>query len=281
MKILLNICFLVISLTVCSQDKIYLLNGECVFGKVLEISPSTVKYETEEEDKSIEQHKILLIEFKNGSVEVLNSPEKDIVSSNDKNQTERIARNSEEFSNNFFSVNTLALCNADVSGFYEKILKNKVIGVGLMAAYNFNVTSSISNVFISILGNAKKNYDLGCFVNLYPGGFKKKTTMNIGIFMKYTDFSFSRQTLTSGIVKYSPAKGSQLATLLCLGTHTKLVKNFFIKTLFGLGGFTVRGAYKEQLNFRLNSPGGGNTGPPVNAGFLPKIYLGLNTGFCF
>ncbi len=281
MKILLWLCFLFTSFKIFSQDKIFLLNGECVQGRVIEISRSEIKFVTDGEKKSLQQKTVLLIQFKNGEVEILNSPNKDAIFTEDKNKIENISRNQETFQRNFFSINTLALCNADIAGFYEKILKNKILGIGCMAAYNFNSGSSISNVFISILGNSKKNYDLGFSANVYPAGFQKKTTLKIGILVKYTDFSFTSQINTPNAIIYTPAKGSQLATLLCFGTHTKLIKNYFIKTFMGLGGFTLHGIYKDQFNFQYNAPGNGNSGPPVNFSFLPKMYIALNVGVSF
>ena len=86
MKILLWLCFLFTSFKIFSQDKIFLLNGECVQGRVIEISRSEIKFVTDGEKKSLQQKTVLLIQFKNGEVEILNSPNKDAIFTEDKNK---------------------------------------------------------------------------------------------------------------------------------------------------------------------------------------------------
>lgn len=281
-----------------AQDQVYFLDGSSRSGKVTEIAPEHVILQTGGARETIDRGLILLIEFKNGSIEVMHAPEKSLVydpepvsSGTSKKQAERIP-----FNYSLGSVNTLALCNADISGFYERILPNKKIGIGAMAAYNFNARSSVSNLFISVLNSAKKKYDLGGFVNIYTDGYgSETTTFYFGVLFKYMRFSFYNvieEKVNSGgaistTFKYRPTEGSQLATIFTCGTHTSLNRNFFFKTLIGLGGFNLRGDYRAQYNYALNTAGQNtntNSNPTPTSydrGFLLKLYAGLNFGFSF
>jgi hypothetical protein len=113
----------------------------------------------------------------------------------------------------------------------------------------------------------------------------------MGLMMKYTSFNFSGVkddsvkvgNLISSTTTYTPGKGGQLATILTIGSHTDISNNFFIKTIFGIGAFKLRGDYKTQYNLEINkankqSNNGANT-QPLNYNYLPKIYFGINIGF--
>lgn len=292
MKRALVYSFIWASALATAQDKVYLMDGSRCLGKVTEITPHEiiVRLENEEEapnsdgTKNFFREEVVLIEYKNGSVEVYNQPERSLVYN--ANGTVRGDAKSEgqDFVFNMASLNTLALCNTDLAGFFERLIQSRQFGFGFMGAYNFNQYAVAPNTFIAVLYNAKKNYDIGAFVNFYPGRFKRRTTFYMGTLFKYTSFSFSKvieeRNGPAVNIRYSPAKGSQMATLITLGSHSKIGKNFFFKTIAGLGGFTLRGDYKQQFNYILNK--NRRAGDPVlNYGFLPKFYFGINLGFSF
>lgn len=275
-----------------AQDRIYLMDGTCKVAKVLEIAPDQITVVELSEsgapfvdaNETIFKNQIVLIEFKNGAIEFFNVPQQSLVVHPNGRVNKPAARNADGFSfQNFASLNTLALCNSDISGFFEHLSANKRAGFGLMAAYNFNRYVTVQNAFIAILNNAKKNYDIGAFVNLYPSQFKKRNTFYCGILFKYTSFNFTsliEENIGNSVhIKYIPSKGSQLATLFTIGGHTQLSKTVFLKTIAGLGGFNLRGAYKQQFNYQMNANNTSTT--PYNTRFLPKIYLGANLGFNF
>lgn len=274
------------------QDKLYMLDGSMRLVKVLQIAPDNITIVPLSEsgapfrdaDEVIAKSQVLFIEYKSGVIEVYSSPEKSFIYNPNGTIRKEVTKDEQEFSFNFASLNTLALCNADLSGFFEHLLPSKKIGFGGMAAYNFNRNVISPNQFLLVLNNAKKNYDAGAFLNFYPGHFKRKVTLYFGVMFKYTAFSYNKVTSTitgqSATLTYAPAKGSQLATLIDLGFHARLGRNMFLKTIAGLGGFRLKGDYKEQVNYYMNSnaqPGE----PTLNYGLLPKIYLGLNFGFSF
>jgi len=278
MRKILLFLFTISLISIFAQDKIYFLNGTSRECKVLEISSENIIVAASNGNEDILRSEILLIEFKNGLVEIVNSPEKEIVyNPNSKNQT---SAKQELIRNHYASVNTLALCNADISGFYEYVPQSKKIGLGVMGAYNFNAYAGAQNLFIAPLSNAKKNYDLGLTCNWYPTQFTGKTNFYIGMMIKYTSFNFDRviKDSTSGnssTITYIPTTGKQMATLVTIGTHTFFNEQFFLRTLAGLGAFRLRGDYKEGLNEQLND----NSNDRFN--YLPKIYLGINIGFNF
>lgn len=276
---------LVLSLFVKAQDKLYLLDGSKKLVKVLEIGIDDVTYAELSEsgapfanDRSvIAKSEILLIEFKNGSVEIFNRPEKNSVSTSQGLVTNSVKKPENQIINsNLVYLNTLALCNADIALFYEYLFPQKKLGLGVMAAYNFNQYATFSNFNIAVLNNGKKNYDVGAFFNFYPSAFKKKISLSYGLMVKYTSLSFSKNTGTPTNIVYAPASGGQLATMLTFGTQRLLTKNMFLKTQIGIGGFFLKGDYKEEYNEVLNDP----TATTVTTyNFLLKMYVGLNLGF--
>lgn len=269
-----------------AQDKIYFIDGSTLAGKVVEIGIDQITIDTHNQTESFPRKDVLLIVYKNGSFEKINFPENDVIYSEKENFPRLEASNDHElFLFNQGSVNTLALCNADISGFYERILKNKKVGLGIMGAYNFNTSTSISNIFIAVLNNSKKTYDLGAFVNFYPSRFKSRNLFYFGMMMKYTRFTFVKVTEVAGgsSLSFSPARGGQLATMGTVGSQHFLAQLFFVKTLFGLGGFNLRGDYRQQYNYATKTTRAPATSKTrsVDVGFLLKVYLELNIGFTF
>ena len=268
------------------------MDGTCKIVKVLEISPDNILVVPLSEsgapfvdaNETISKSEVVLIEYKSGFVEVYNIPQKTAIYSANGSMRKDLKKDEQEFAFNFVSLNTLSLCNADISAFFEHLRPSKKIGFGFMGAYNFNHYVTGPNSFIGILYNAKKDYDVGGFINFYPAHFKRRTTFYFGALFKYTAFSFTKvteeKTGPSVNIKYTPATGSQMATIVNVGTHTNLGKNFFFKTIAGIGGYKLKGEYKQQFNYFINK-NNKPTDPVYNYSFLPKIYLGLNLGFSF
>ena len=292
--LLFLICNLCINLG--AQDKIYYTNGLSKQLQVLQISADTIIGETDSTTETILTQNVLLIEYKNGTIDVFNLPtQSKIINTNSVQKNNIHNQNKPLFNYNLVSYNALALCNADASAFYERILQNKKIGLGIMGAYNFNIHSIGTNAFISILNNAKKNYDLGIYLNYYPKAFSKKTSITYGILFKQTNFSYNIVTIdsvtiggqTSSTISFKPTSSNQFATIFNIGTHTTILPNFFIKTFFGIGGFNLRGDYKTQFNYEANKQQPSrqqknNTNKTQSTiSFLPKLYIGINIGFAF
>jgi sRNA-binding regulator protein Hfq len=289
MRLLFVGVFFFASLMTLAQDKIYLLNGQLLTGKVTEIEDVMIKYRVDGEEQVIGRQYVMLIEFKSGQVEMMTPPETESVYMPEGIDNRRLSDNSKKLEkNNSISLNSLALCNSDVSVFYEKLLL-KQFGVGVMGAYNFNTVSSYLNSNISVLGNAKKNYDLGCYANLYLTD-NRGFTIYGGMLFKYTSLSFSKTNVTqtySGTgsaqsvnYSYTPAEGYQFSSFFTMGTKHVIRDNFFMSTMAGLGGFNLHGDYKYQYNFKANE----NRDPrkqPVSYGFLLKVYFGVNIGMSF
>ncbi len=262
------------------------MNGLTKTGKVTEITPEYIALKSDSGIVEFERSGILLIEFKNGKFEKINEAEKDVTAAADKRENFHFKQAAKElYSYNRVSINSLALCNSDIAAFYERMLPKKKIGLGVMGAYNFNLYVNATNAFIAVLANAKKNYDAGAFINFYPARFEKRTFMHIGMMIKYTSFNFTSARTDSVKVAnvyavtttYKASKGSQVATIFTIGSHTDITKNFFIKTIFGLGGFRLKGDYKEQFNLELNKAN--TNGEKLTSNSLPKLYLGINLGF--
>lgn len=289
LKPILTYLFLVFFCAIKAQDKIYFLNGTSKTGTIVEISEEQITAQLSKKEKlTFDRSTILLIEFKNGSIEIITQPKENVLYNpvEAENQLKQVVKK-EFILSNFGSLNTLALCNADISGFFEHVLPNRLIGIGVMGAYNFNERVSLSNLFIAPLTSARKKYDLGAFANFYLDGLPddEETTFYYGLLFKYMHFDFTKvteiTTTTNGFVstsfKYNRATGNQLATIFTFGTHSNITKKFFIKSIFGIGGFNMRGDYKEQYNYFIQK----NTGINDDRKFLLKLYFGFNAGFAF
>lgn len=293
MKKLLIFLFFSAGFAASAQDKIYLLDGSCRVVKVLEIAPDYITIVPLSEsgapfinsNETIPKNTVLLVEYKNGAIELYNKPDKTTVYTSNSPKTVREKKDADNVSFfNLASLNTLALCNSDITGFFERLVQSKKLGFGAMASYNFNKYVTAPNLFMLILNNAKKNYDVGIFANFYPAHFKRRTTFSLGLMIKYTSFNFSsvieEKIGTATNIRYVASKGDQLATLVTIGTHRYLTKKFFVKTFAGIGAFRLKGDYKQQYNYlsnKENKPGD----PVYNYNFLPKIYLGVNFGYTF
>lgn len=281
MKLKLIIIYFFISYFFKAQDKIYFLDGAIKHGKTIEISSEFILLSNNKLIDTFLISKILLIEYQNGRIDLINKPKENSIQYLDssKKKQERFAN---FYNYNQVSLNTIALCNSDITLFYEHIFKRKLIGAGLIGAYNFNTRASFLNLFITTLNNSKKKYDLGAFVNFYINRTKKKNQFYFGTLVKYCQFSYTKIVVENSkganTIKYINTDGYQLATTLTVGSHFNFTKTFFIKSYFGFGGFNLRGDYREQYNYQLKSNRGYQK-KDRNVGFLPKLYLGINVGF--
>jgi hypothetical protein len=266
-----------------AQDTVYLIDGQKRICHVESITPDQVTVTENREEKSFSRSEVLLIEYKNGRTEIYNLPTENLSVNPDNGNITAIKKPEKHGFNSYFSVNTLALCNADISAFYEYMPKGKSFSFGVMGAYNFNLYSTAQNLFISALNNGKKNYDLGATISVFPFEQDEELSIYIGAMIKYTDLSFNLTTTdtinNARTVKYTPAKGYQLATMFTVGTQTFINDHFYIRSLVGLGAFGLHGDYKTEFNHELNS--GSKSSQQSNFNFLPKIYLGVNIGFNF
>jgi hypothetical protein len=264
-----------------AQDAVYLIDGQKRICRVESITPEFIIVTENREEKSFSRNEVLLIEYKNGRSEIFNLPAENL-NVNPANGDIPVTKKPESnINNSYVSLNTLALCNADISVFYEYLPKGKIFSFGVMGAYNFNVNSTNQNLFISALNNGKKNYDIGATINIFPFEQDRELTIYLGAMIKYTDLSFNLTskdtTHNANTISYTPSKGYQLATIFTIGTQTFINDHFYIRSLAGLGAFALHGAYKTEFNREWNS----NSSSPSNINFLPKIYLGLNIGFNF
>ena len=281
MKLKLIIIYFFISYFFKAQDKIYFLDGAIEHGKTIEVSSEFILVSNNNLIDTFLFSKILLIEYQNGRIEIINKPKENSIqylNSSKKKQE----RSTDFYKFNQLSLNTMALCNSDIAFFYEHIFKRKLIGAGLMGAYNFNTRASFLNLYIATLDNSKKNYDLGAFVNFYLNRLNKKNQFYLGALVKYCQFSYTKiiedNSNGASSIKYINADDYQLATIFTAGSHLNITESFFIKSYFGFGGFNLRGDYREQYNYQLGANRGSKK-PNQNVGFLPKLYLGINVGF--
>jgi hypothetical protein len=274
-----------LSLQFAAQDKIYLLNGQKLEGKVIELSSEKITYQNGSESCKIDVKLVLLIEFFDGRTQIFNSPGKDLYQPA-KLHPERKTGNPGIILQNEFSINTLSLFNSDVSLYYEYRLNPKKLGLGVIGTYNFNQYATSPNAFIAVLSNGKKLYDAGAFINFYMGNIYSKHNGFFGLMLKYTAFTFSavkedsvynNNTLTINI-SYKAARSYQLSTLFIMGLHSSITENLFIKPSLSFGFFFLNSLYKQQFNYLVSDPQSGNI---ADYSVLPKASLNICVGLSF
>lgn len=289
MKLYLALALLILQLVAGAQDKIYFLDGSMQEGNIIEVGPERLKVNYGSYEGEVLRGEVLLIEFASGFTEVINTPAKSLtVTSRDEGRAQQNAVFARTGRHSFFSLNSLGLMNADVSLHYEYILHNKNIGLGAMGVYNFNDRAGLFNAFISSVANSKKKHELGLFANYYSKDPRQEICFFLGAMLKYTYFTFSKvietQSANGGIIstaiRYEDARAYHLATMATVGINVNTPQNFMFKAVAGLGGYYIKGAFREQFNYEQNrnrDPGS----PKSNTVFLPKAYLGLNVGYLF
>lgn len=268
-----------------AQDKIYFLDGSSKECKVTSINPDYINISTNGYEESISKLSVLLIEFKNGTVEVINEPQENHLYSPGIANSALQDLPTTIYKHNYVSVNTLALFNSDIAAFYEYQLRKIPIGFELMGAYNFNLYSSVQNNYIKPLPNSKKNFDVGAGIKFYVSSPEDKLKIFFGVLVKYTEFSYNKTIIDTlpvppGPFGYytnttmKPTVGNQLATLLTLGGETFISDQVFAGAMCGLGAFKVKGDYRYEYNLHTDNSLG-----KIN--YLPKIYLAVKLGYNF
>jgi hypothetical protein len=274
--------FFLLALSYCAQDKLILTDGSAIHGKVLEIGPDGLLLRTTSGTTLVPRTEAVLLEFAGGATERINDPVADKVYRGMAARTAAATRATDLLSRNMVSVNTLALCNADLSVFYERLMGERQAGIGLLAAVNVNRYANVHNAFVAILNNGKKTLDLGVFANYYPHLNERKTKIYFGVMLKYMEFSFSRvkeDTVAGGSnISFTPARSYQVSGLFTFGSHTLIGKQMFIRTILGAGACSVQPVHREQIRIITAR---NDEDLPLDQSVLPKIYLGINLGVMF
>lgn len=284
MKRFATYVLLVLFVSLKAQDRIILLNGAEKNGPIREVGPEYIKFLFYDELVSVPREDVMLLEYKNGYVEIINPPiESTVFTPHDASES-RLEKNAEKMNgNNQLSINTLALMNADAALFYERLLARRRIGIGAMGAYNFNNYVGVLNGFLLPLSNAKKHYDLGLNFNYHFTRPKEYNSIYVGLLFKYTYFTFSKTVLSGNPpgsnINYLPASGYQLSTIFTAGMQRRLGDNFLIKSVFGIGGFNLKNDYLKEYNYQSNQSNPQNVNSNVT--FLLKLYVGVNAGYTF
>jgi hypothetical protein len=267
MKLFLAVLLFVISAQICAQDVIYLVNGERYEGKVTEVHEMRVRAELRTEVRDFSKSEILLIHYADGKRVMYSRPQENLLYG-------KALPGTELKSENLFSINTLGLCNGDITLVYEKPFLYKLFSIGGMASWNFNPHTTFLNPFIQPLANSSIRFGGGAFINLYPYKRGKEFSPFYGIMVRYISFRFDQvrqDNGTGGTTKFIPVTGEQLSFLFTSGMHWQLNPKFFMQGLTGLGFFVPGGPYKQEYS-RIS----GNDLP-----FLLKLYLAINAGFIF
>lgn len=268
-----------------SQDVLYTTAGNKILGKVSEINTKEIKYKDfnnlEGPTYVISKTDVVLIQYSNGSTDVINSSPNTIApktdplpsyvrpSDNSKpiekgKPTEKKEFNLYYLNNNMLSINALALANGDVTLMYDRDFCKNHLSVSFLGGYSFNSRMGGLNLFIAdSKDNAKKKYDAGFGINFMPR-YTKRVQYFIGLFGKYMSYDFKNVVDTiNNQKKYENASAYQLAIMISNGWVFKVSPTF---------------------NFKLF----GSIGAPVNSVELkpqymgvPKVYLGYCFGYRF
>lgn len=281
MRILSALVFFVVlfTQTVWAQDLLYTIGGNKIQVKVTEINTTDIKYKDfsnlEGPTYVISKQDIVLIQFANGTVDILNNNPQTFPAS--KKETEYVNTNKAKelnkdkpkpnlyyMNNNLISINALALANGDATFIYDREFLNSHLGITVLGGYNFNSRiGALNAVIYDSFEKAKKNFDAGLGINFMPRN-TKRTQYFMGVLAKYMDFSYKAVIDSSNNqLKYADAKGSQLAIMFSNGWIYRISPNFNCK-FFGSFGVPVNTPHAKSYYIGM-----------------PKIYLGYCFGYRF
>src|ERR1041385_5063410 len=141
-------CFAFLLQSIRAQDLIYLNNGSKLETIVKEISTSEIKYKnfTNQDGPTyiVSKNDVLMIEYKNGVVEILNPTPSSISPI----KTETLAPKREivkkgpyelyYLNKNCLYFNGIALANSDIALLYDREFAKSRLSLTVLGAYNFN-----------------------------------------------------------------------------------------------------------------------------------------------
>lgn len=253
----------------------YTTAGKKLSGKIVEININDVLYYKAENNLQppayvISKSDLVLIEFANGTTQVLNpdpasvSPKKEETSFTRPQLVENKKPNLYYLNPNLISINALALMNGDIALIYDREFAKGHIALTCLGAYNFN--SRIGALNIAIMDSrdkAKKNFDAGIGINFMPRT-EKRVQYFTGLLGKYMDYSYqSKIDSSNNQYHYESAKGNQIAVMITNGWMFRVSPNFNFK-FFGSFGVSINSPELKKVY----------TG-------MPKAYLGYCLGYRF
>lgn len=291
---------LIVSGSLFGQDIIYKTDGTKLNGQVTEITPDEIKYKSAENPTGptyvIAKENVLLLEYKNGTIEYITKDPKTVIpgkESNEEAETKNGSAVKPKKPDNdilFLNKNTLllngaALANADITFLYDREFLDGHLSLTALAGYNFNLHATWPNMFIGRLDNAKKLYDFGLGVNLYPIT-GNRTQYYMGLLVKYMNYTYKREVQVPQVIngntfysyEFQDASSYQVSTLFVNGIQVRLTPTFNYKIFLGLGGFNAYGDLYDKLNSN-SSNGNGSTSPGIKT--WPKMYIGTCFGYRF
>jgi hypothetical protein len=267
-----------------SQDIIYTTGGNKYKAKVLENNSSDIKYKDFDNPEGptyvISKREVVLIDYQNGTTEVINSNPPNY--SSNKTETDYATKKPEQknpnelyyMGKNMVSINALGLLNADISIFYDRDLLNNKLDLMLMGSYNLNKSKPALTTFINQdYPNAKKNFDVGLGLNFLPSD-RGRAQYFVGVMAKYMQMEYDKSVITeqtiNGFVFQSNsierAPMSQLMIGATNGVQVRVSYHFNFKIFATLGLAT-------------NSPA--STSSNAAGSTYPKAYLGYCFGYRF
>ena len=236
-------CFLSLCQIIKAQDIIYLNNGVKVEALVKELNVVSIKYKNFANPDGptyvVNRQDVLLIQYQNGTVEIINSNPTSVSPPNTETLTpkkeapKKGVYDAHYLNKNCIYFNGLALTNSDLAFIYDREIAKSRLSIVLLGAYNFNVHTNYTNMYIQALNNSKKNYDLGAGINYYTQT-RKKTQYFVGILVKYMNYEYVRETsveetlngLTYTITKQENVNNYQIAGMIVNGLQFRITPFF-------------------------------------------------------
>lgn len=245
------------------QDILYTNNGQKILAKVIEINPESIIYKSFDNIDGpsyiIDKNTIVLIEYKNGTSQIINSDvnyysskeEKSL--ENEKHPDHHKPTDLYYINKNVVSINALGLMNGDVTILYDRDFLDGKLNLSFLGSYNFNDRMNFLNATLSLANNqrSKKLYDLGIGVN-YMFETENKVHSFIGILVKHLAFSYDKSTVdANGIVTYQKTQANQIATMITNGLQYRMTPNFNLKLFYGFG---IQSNDMQKNNGSFNNP---------------------------
>ena len=255
---------------------------------VKEISTSEIKYKnfTNPDGPTyiVTKSDVLMIEYKNGVVEIINtnptsiSPIKTETLTPKREVVKKGPNDLYYLNKNCIFLNGMALANSDIALLYDREFAKSRFSLTVLGAYNFNLHSNYTNYYIRALGISKKNYDIGVGINYYTQT-KKRSQYFVGLLFKYMNYDYVHETEIHDVINGLPftsiktenVNNFQFASMVVNGIQIRATPFFTYRVFIGLG-FTnknsdISKAVKEN--------------PLQEARSFTKAYLGMCVGYRF
>ena len=276
-------CFLLVvlcSLNIYAQDKIYKTDNSVVEAKVIEISPSEIKYKLFSNPDGptyiLNKSDAAMIIYQNGQHEVFSKTIPVPITKNlseDRSADKTMKEKELELNNlkkNSIGMNMFEILLTNITLFYEKKLPSGEIGFKIPISMGARAASGDIRQYDKFSFSSNKTYSSGFDINFYITS-RKKIQYFVGPSFQFGSFKYKKSYYSYSPSTYPYYSTSTITTEIYTGQHYAfLINNGLIIHLTGNMdmSFQIGTGFKEDITI-------------YNDYILPKFSGGFNMAYKF